>query len=244
MSASLLTSMPVGLFDPRNVQRPDVEDDDAEDDERQQIMQREEAVERRVVGREAAEQPRVDRVADDGNRREQVGDHRRAPEAHLPPDEDVAHERGRHHQQEDDEAEQPQHLARRLVAAVEQAAEDVDVDDDEEERRTGRVHVAQHPAAVDVAHDVLDRVEGDRRVGRIVHAEDDAGQDLDDQRDPGEDAEVVEIVEVLRHRIAAAEAVVDQPRYRQPTVDVLHERRGRLVMLGPGEAHGAVLNRS
>ena len=43
----------------RDVQRPDVQDDHAEDDERQQVVQREEAVERGVVGRKAAEQPRA-----------------------------------------------------------------------------------------------------------------------------------------------------------------------------------------
>ena len=148
----------------RNVKRPDVEDDHAGDHERQQIMEREEAVEGRLVGRVAAEQPLLDRLADHRDRPEQAGDHLRRPEAHLPPGQDVAHERGRHHQQQDDEAEHPDQLARRLVGAVIEAPEDVDVGDDEEEAGAVGVEVAEQPALVDVAHDVLDRPEG--RPGR------------------------------------------------------------------------------
>ena len=67
--------------------------------------------------------------------------------------------------------------------------------------------VAQEPALVDVAHDVLDRVERARGRGLEMHRQDDAGDDLDDQREAGEDAEIPEIVEVARHRIAAADAL-------------------------------------
>ena len=102
----------------RDVQRPDVQDDHAGDHERQQVVQREEAVQRGVVGRIAAEQPDPDRLADQREGREEAGDDLGAPEAHLPPRQHVAHEAGRHHQQEDDQAEQPDHLARRLVRAV------------------------------------------------------------------------------------------------------------------------------
>src|SRR3546814_8757059 len=83
----------------------------------------------------------------------------------------------------------------------------VDVGDDEEEARAVRVGVAQQPALVDVAHDVLDRVERHRRRRRIMHRQDDAGNDLDGQRDAGEDAEIPEVVEVTRHRIAAADRI-------------------------------------
>ena len=47
----------------RHVQRPDVQADDAGDHEGQQIVQREEAVQRRVADREAAPQPGRDRRA-------------------------------------------------------------------------------------------------------------------------------------------------------------------------------------
>ena len=100
------------------------------------------------------------------------------PEAHLAPGQHVAHEGGRHHQQVDDDAEDPQHLARRLVGAVVEAAEDVDVDGDEEHRGAVGVQVAQQPAVVHVAHDVLDRVEGHVDLRRVVHRQHDAGDDL------------------------------------------------------------------
>ena len=143
-----------------DVQRHDMQRHHADDDERQQVVQREEAVERRVVDREAAPQPGHDRLADHRDGREQVGDDGGAPEAHLAPRQHVAHERGRHHQQQDDDAQDPQQLARRLVGAVVHAAEDVDVDGDEEERRAVHVQVAHQPALRHVAHDALDRVEG------------------------------------------------------------------------------------
>ena len=64
-----------------DVQRPDVQHDDAGDHERQQVVQREEAVERRVVDREAAEQQLLDPVADQRDGREEAGDDGGAPEA-------------------------------------------------------------------------------------------------------------------------------------------------------------------
>ena len=66
-------------------------------------------------------------------------------------------------------AEDPEDLARRLVGAVVEAAEDVDVDGDEEHRGAVGVQVAQQPAVIHVAHDVLDGVEGQRGVRRVVH---------------------------------------------------------------------------
>src|SRR3546814_3267066 len=63
-----------------NVQRPDVQDHDARDHEGQQIVEREESVERGVVGRVPAEQPHADRLADNRNRREEAGDDLRSEE--------------------------------------------------------------------------------------------------------------------------------------------------------------------
>ena len=65
-----------------DVQRRDVQEHHADDHERQQVVQREEAVQRRVVDREAAPQPGHDvgsPIERDGA--EQVGDDGRAPEA-------------------------------------------------------------------------------------------------------------------------------------------------------------------
>ena len=48
------------------VQRDQVEEDDGDDDERQQIMEREEAMQRRIADREAAPEQRHDALPDSG----------------------------------------------------------------------------------------------------------------------------------------------------------------------------------
>jgi hypothetical protein len=53
-----------------NMQRPDVQDDNTRDHERQEIVERKEAIEGRVIDRVAAPQPSRNRIADNGNRRE------------------------------------------------------------------------------------------------------------------------------------------------------------------------------
>src|SRR3546814_16885299 len=89
---------------------------------------------------------------------------------------------------------------------------------------------------IDVAHDVLDREKGDVRIGGIMHRQHDAGDDLDRQRNAGEDAEIPEVIEVTRHRIARADRVVDEPRTRQPLVAPAHERVFWLIPVCPGQA--------
>ena len=175
-------------------------------------------------------------VADERDRREEVGDHGGAPEAHLAPGQHVAHEGGGHHQQEDDHAEDPEDLARRLVGAVVEAAEDVDVDGDEEHRRAVGVQVAQQPAVVHVAHDVLDGLEGQRGVRRVVHGQAHAGHDLRDQHERQDGAEGPEIVQVPRHR-EGDERGMDEARDRQAALEPLAE--GALGNVGCGMlAHG------
>ena len=122
------------------------------------------------------------------------------PERHLAPRQHVAEEGGGDHQQIDDDAEDPQHLARRLVGAVIEAAEHVDVDGEEEHRRAVGVHVAHQPAVIDVAHDVLDGVEGHGRGRHVVHRQHDAGDDLDAQHEGQDAAEGVPEVQVPRRR--------------------------------------------
>src|SRR3546814_10254275 len=75
------------------------------------------------------------------------------------------------------------------------------------------------------------------RIGGIMHRQHDAGDDLDRQRNAGEDAEIPEVIEVTRHRIARADRVVDEPRKRQPLVDPAHDRVFRLILVCPGKAH-------
>jgi hypothetical protein len=161
----------------------------------------------------------------------------RTPEAHLAPYQHITHERGGHHQQEDDESEHPQHFTRRLVRTVIEAAEYVDIDDTEEEAGANRVHVADHPAAVDVAHDVLDRIKGDARVGGKVHCQHHASDDLDHQRHTSEHAEIVESVQVLRRRITRPQSAMDEAGERQALVHPFADFARRLILFCPGKAH-------
>ena len=227
-----------GVRRTRDMQRPDVQDNNTGNHEGHQEVQRIEAVERGVIRRKTAKQPVLDRLADQRDRPEQAGDDLRAPEAHLAPGKHVAHEGGGHHQQEDGDAQQPDHLARRLVGAVVEAAEDMEIDHDEERRSAVRVGITHHPAPVDVAHDVLGRIEGHQRVARVVHRQDNAGDDLQHEAETCQHAEIPEIVEVARNRITGADRVVDEARHRQPLVQPLHHRMAWLVFLGPGKAHG------
>src|SRR5690606_31182092 len=150
--------------------------------------------------RRAAAQPDQDRLADDRNGADQVGDDLSAPEGHLAPGQDVAQEGGGDHQEEDQAADDPDHLARRLVGAVVETTQHVQIDGDEEHRRAVGVDVTDQPAAVDVAHDALDRGEGQGRVRRIVHGQNDAGDDLRHQAQGQDAAEGPPVVQVTGGR--------------------------------------------
>ncbi len=191
-----------------------------EDHERQEVVQREEAIERRVVDGEATPQPGHDALAEERYGREQVGDDHGTPEAHLAPRQHIAHERGRHHQEKDDHAQHPQELARRLVGSVIEPAEHVDVDDDEEHRRAVGMRIAHQPTEIHVAHDVLDAAERVVDMRDVMHRQKQAGQDLQHQHDPGQRAEVPPVVQVLRCRVVdelgarpgeERQAIIDPP---------------------------------
>ncbi len=211
-----------------DVQRPDMQDNDARNHERQQIVKRKEAVQRRLIHGKAAEQELLDPFADGRKRREEAGDDGRAPEGHLTPGQNIAHEARRHHQQEDDAAKNPEDFTRRLVGAVIEATGDVQVNRDKEERRAVGMHVAQQPAVVDVAHDLFDGIEGNRRFGRIMHGQHDAGKDLHDQHDGEHRAESVGVVQITRDRIGN-EAVIDHARQGKPRIDPPLDAGGRLI---------------
>jgi len=88
----------VAAFD--GVQRDQMYDNHTDDQEREEIMQREEACQCRVADTVVTAQPDHDLVADERGSTEQIGDHRRSPERHLSPRQQVAHEGGRHQQQQ------------------------------------------------------------------------------------------------------------------------------------------------
>ncbi len=227
-----------------HMQRPDVQTDDAGQHERQKVMQCEETVERHARNRITAPQPFDDRraepVIDRVERRKEVGDDGHAPEAHLAPRQHVAHEAGGHHQQVDDDAEDPEHFARLLVRPVIEAAEHVDVDGDEEHRCAVGVQVAQQPAVIDVADDAFDRFEGEIGMRRVMHRQDDAGDDLDAEHQRQDGAEGPPVIQVARRRIGN-ERRVDQAADRQSPFNPLQNCVLRLV--AGWSAHDAILKR-
>ena len=115
---------------------------------------------------------------DKGNGGKQVDNHLRAPIAHLPPRQQIAHERFSHQRQENPAAKKPDQLTWLAITAVHQAPEHVQVHHNKEGRGTGGVHVANQPSPGHVAHDVLDRTKSQCRVGLVVHDQKDAGHDL------------------------------------------------------------------
>ncbi len=217
------------------VERPDMHHGQAQDQEGHQVVQREEAVQRRIVDGRSAQQPGLQPLADPRDRAEEAGDDGGTPERHLTPGQHVAHEGGAHHQQIDDDADDPRDLARGLVGAVVQIAEDVRIDRHEEQRCTVRVDVAQRPAAVHVAHDVLDARESVGDMGRIVHDQHDAGDDLQDQCERQDDAPDPHPVQVAGGR--DHQRVVEQTQDRNTPVDPFLGRGLRFIVVVRNASH-------
>jgi hypothetical protein len=71
----------------------------------------------------------------------------------------------------------------------------VEVDHQEKRRCTHRVHVADQPAELNVAHDVLHGFKGVR--GRIEHGQPDTGEQLVHQHHDGQHAEDIPDIEIL-----------------------------------------------
>ena len=199
-----------------------MEEHHGQNDEGQQVVERIEPVEGRIADGKSAPQQGDDALADPRDRREQIGDHSGRPVAHLAPRQHVSHKGGRNHQYQNHDTEYPQQFARLLVRAVIKSAEQMDVDDREEHRRPVHMGVAQHPAEIDVAHDALDRVEGEIGVRRVLHREHNAGYDQHDQHDPGERAEIPPIAQIAGCRVIV-QLVLQHPDKGQPVIDPAYD---------------------
>ena len=177
----------VGVVGADFVQGDDVGDHQAEQHQRNRDhMKREEAVERCIGHHVVAADPEGEIGADEGDGREEVHDHLGAPERHLTPGEQIAHEGLGHQAQEDADAEDPDEFTGLAIRAIHQRAHHVQVDDDKEHRGAGGVHVADEPTARHFAHDVLDRLEGVLRIGLVVHDQENAGHDLQHEHQHGQ----------------------------------------------------------
>ena len=219
-----LISTPSGLFEPTSCSARMCSTTTARRGERKRHhVEGEEAVQGGVGDHVVAADPQGQRLADsERDGAEQRNDHLRAPVGHLPPGKQVPHERLRHEDDVDEHAEQPDELAVSLVGAVDERPEHVQVHGDEEERGSGRMHVANEPSPLDVAHDGLDGVERFGRGRLVVHREPDPAHDLDDEDDERDRAEVVPEVEVLRS-VVAREVLFPQADEGEPRVDPLQQ---------------------
>ena len=187
-------------------------------------MKREEAVEGWIIDRETTPEPSHDALADNRDRREQIGDHGSTPKAHLPPGKNIAHERCRHHQKEDDHTQHPKELSWRLVRAIIEAAENMDVDNNEEERCAIRMSIADQPAKIDVTHDMFDAGKGVIDMRGVVHCQNNAGQNLKDQSQACKRAKIPPIAQVLWAGILAANHMVHGAEDRQAVLDPTDHR--------------------
>ena len=160
-------------------------------------MQGEEAVQGRIINGITTPEPGDDGLAKREGR-EEVGDHHRTPQRHLSPGQHVAHESRCHHQKQNDDAEDPQHFARCFVGAIIQTAKNVQIHCYEEHRGTVHVEITQQPTIIHVTHDVLDRIEGVIDMRRVMHRQNDAGDDLHHQHDHEDAAEGPEIIQIFR----------------------------------------------
>jgi hypothetical protein len=108
----------------------------------------------------------------------------------------------------------------------------VDVDGDEKHRGAVGVQVAQQPAVIHVAHNVLDGIERHIDVRGVVHRQHDARDDLHAEHEGQDRAEGPPVVQVLRRRVDH-EGRVDEAGNRQARLKPFHERVLRLISRRP-----------
>ena len=181
-------------------------------------VQGEEAIQGNARDQVVAAYPGHQVLTHHGDGPEQRDDHLRAPVGHLAPGQHVAHKRLGHEHHENQHAENPDQFPRLLIGTVQQGPEHVQVDDHEKRRCAGGVHVAQHPAVIHLAHDVLDGRESALLAGVVAHGQPDAGQQLVDQYQQGEDSEEIPEIEVLGG-VVLAHVGIPGPDYRQAGID-------------------------
>ena len=209
----------VGVVRSHLVQRQEMQHHQGQQHDRQgHHVQREEAIQRDAGNEVITAHPFDDGLAEIGYGAEQRNDHLCAPVGHLAPGQHISEKGFGHQRQVDGHAEQPHEFPRRPVGTVQETAEHVQIDHQKEGRGTGGMQVAQDPAVVDIAHDVLDRGEGAVPGGLVAHGEPDAGDQLVDQHQQRKHSEEVPEIEVLG-RIVLAHVGVPCPLHREPGID-------------------------
>mmetsp|Transcript_22443 Transcript_22443/g.36201 ORF Transcript_22443/g.36201 Transcript_22443/m.36201 type:complete len:320 (+) Transcript_22443:2069-3028(+) len=109
------------------------------------------------------------------------------------------------------------------------------VDRNKEQRCAVLVQIPQHMAAIHVAHDVLNRREREVHMGRVVHHQNDAGDDLQRQTERQNDAPDPHPVQVFRR--GDHQGVVHQPNDGQPLGKALFPGRLGFIMVVRNSRH-------
>ena len=80
------------------------------------------------------------------------------------------------------------------------------------------MHVAHQPAVIHITHDVFDAFERHIDMRRVMHGENDPGDDLDNQADGEDTAKRPPVIQILWRR-EVDETVIGEPNDRQAPVD-------------------------
>src|SRR3546814_7557478 len=70
-----------------------------------------------------------------------------------------------------------------------------------------------------------------------MQGKNDAGDELNNQRNARENTEIPEIVQVPRDRVARTKGIIDQTRQRKAGIDPLPERILWDIVFSPGKTH-------
>ena len=158
--------------------------DERDDETRQHArVQREEARERVVPVVRPAHDELLQVRPDEGHDADDVGGDLRGPVALLVPRQQVAGERERERELQEQEAGPEVELARGFVGAVNEHLEQMQRKEDGHYLRGVMVQPAQEPATRHLELDVEDAFPRRLRAGAVGHPQEDAGDDLDGERE-------------------------------------------------------------
>ena len=160
------------------VERPNMHDHQTCDQKRQEVVQAEEAVQCWLADGAGAQKPSLQRLTNEGDRTKQACNHSCSMEGHLSPRQNIAQKASGHHEQIDQHTDDPCDFARGFVAAVVETTEHMRIDSNKEQRRAIHVEIANHMATVHVAHDVLNRSEGQIDMRCVMHHQDNTRDNL------------------------------------------------------------------
>ena len=91
------------------------------------------------------------------------------------------------------------------------------------------MYIPQEPAIIHITHNMLNAGKGEINMWRVMHGQNQAGDDLNDKTKACQRPKIPEIIQVAGRLIARPQAAVYQRRDRQLLIEPLHESAFRLV---------------